>query len=1062
MAQSIILKRSATSGKVPTISSLNIGELAINTYDGKIFLNRSGSSQSIQEIVTTNVTNTGSITLTQTGSFGELIVSHDINAQRDLYVVGDVITNGSLDISGSITGSSLLIQNDGTISGNLTVLGAINATQFNVGIISSSILYQSGSTKFGDTIDDTHEFTGSIGVSGSIILNGIELGGSANSGSFTGSFTGSFAGDGSGLRGVVSDELPRNGFDYDINDIGTINDFNLTSSKYLIDFDIDALIGTPVGHKTYITNFDGSTKVIPAGDAVIFQLNDVEVARIDENGFSGSLVLPSGLVSGSPQLTSSYDARYVLSGSITQTTWDNIASKPSGIVSGSSQFTSSYDMRYVVSGSITQTTWDNIASKPSGIISGSSQLTSSFDSRYSLSGSSTSGLSRAIETYTATDNQTTFNTVGSASLNNVDVHINGYKLPPSDFTVVNSNTITLTTGSNEGELVEIGLYNGFFGTYLTSYDLVQLNSETASLENRANNLATISGSLIITASNNVVSISNINILTASVTNQLQTLATYTSSLETRMSAVATETASLETRMSSIAIYTSSLETRMSEIATETASLETRMSAVATETASLEIRANSLANLTGSLIITASNLTQRVEAIEAVSGTFARTDSSNTFVGNQIISGAVYITSDLVIYGSSSIQNISASNVYFGDNILTLNTVNPSVRFAGIEVVDSGSQSGVTGSLLWDSTNNRWLYAQPSGSGAPYNSAILINGPENSGSLGSETTLTANYIPVAQAGDHIMNSKIWTDGVNTGIGSNLQITGSIYASGTTIISGSSQISFTGIIDKPTLVSGSSQVDVMSTTNIARLATTGSNSFNGSQTITGSIGINTSYDSLYGVSIKRTGGSSGALRLIGNDNIVGVPGIHLYNDNNSSGSYIGMNAGGGLNLNSAVNISPITGNTSIIGNLIVGSSNSSGSALSITRVAGQATIKGSTANGGDGQVVIDGASNSSNVYLNNYVSANVYLCTGGGTTHSGLLIPHSNNTYDLGSSANRWANLYTNDLHLSNEGKMGGNEVDGTTGNWTIQEGEEHLYILNNKTGKKFKFSLEEIQ
>ena len=35
------------------------------------------------------------------------------------------------------------------------------------------------------------------------------------------------------------------------------------------------------------------------------------------------------------------------------------------------------------------------------------------------------------------------------------------------------------------------------------------------------------------------------------------------------------------------------------------------------------------------------------------------------------------------------------------------------------------------------------------------------------------------------------------------------------------------------------------------------------------------------------------------------------------------------------------------------------------------------------------------------------------------------------------------------------------VDGTKGNWTIQEGAEHLYILNNKSGKKYKFKLEEM-
>ena len=72
----------------------------------------------------------------------------------------------------------------------------------------------------------------------------------------------------------------------------------------------------------------------------------------------------------------------------------------------------------------------------------------------------------------------------------------------------------------------------------------------------------------------------------------------------------------------------------------------------------------------------------------------------------------------------------------------------------------------------------------------------------------------------------------------------------------------------------------------------------------------------------------------------------------------------------------------------------------------------------------------------------------------------LIPHVADTYDLGSTAYRWANGYFNDFHLSNEG-TNGNDVDGTTGDWTIQEGKEHLYIINNKSGKKFRFALEEV-
>jgi len=77
-----------------------------------------------------------------------------------------------------------------------------------------------------------------------------------------------------------------------------------------------------------------------------------------------------------------------------------------------------------------------------------------------------------------------------------------------------------------------------------------------------------------------------------------------------------------------------------------------------------------------------------------------------------------------------------------------------------------------------------------------------------------------------------------------------------------------------------------------------------------------------------------------------------------------------------------------------------------------------------------------------------------------TNGGDLLPY-NGVGNLGSSARRWANIYTNDLHLSNEGKVGGNDVDGTTGSWTIQEGSEDLYLINNKNGKKYKISLSEV-
>ncbi len=74
-------------------------------------------------------------------------------------------------------------------------------------------------------------------------------------------------------------------------------------------------------------------------------------------------------------------------------------------------------------------------------------------------------------------------------------------------------------------------------------------------------------------------------------------------------------------------------------------------------------------------------------------------------------------------------------------------------------------------------------------------------------------------------------------------------------------------------------------------------------------------------------------------------------------------------------------------------------------------------------------------------------------------AGTVTPGADNTQDLGSPAKRWANVYTGDLHLSNSGS--GNSVDGTSGSWTMQEGESDLFLINNNTGKKYKFNLTEV-
>ena len=76
-----------------------------------------------------------------------------------------------------------------------------------------------------------------------------------------------------------------------------------------------------------------------------------------------------------------------------------------------------------------------------------------------------------------------------------------------------------------------------------------------------------------------------------------------------------------------------------------------------------------------------------------------------------------------------------------------------------------------------------------------------------------------------------------------------------------------------------------------------------------------------------------------------------------------------------------------------------------------------------------------------------------------TKDGHFIPQVNNDMDIGASSYRVRNIYTMDLHCSNKGSS--NDVDGTWGDYTIQEGESDLFLINNRSCKKYKFNLTEV-
>ncbi len=140
--------------------------------------------------------------------------------------------------------------------------------------------------------------------------------------------------------------------------------------------------------------------------------------------------------------------------------------------------------------------------------------------------------------------------------------------------------------------------------------------------------------------------------------------------------------------------------------------------------------------------------------------------------NLYVSGSTFLYGDLTIFGSSSVVNISSSTVVIGDNRILLNAGSPIIRYAGIDVYDSGSggiQTNVTSSMLWDSLTDSWILFsanKPGSNPLTASSAILIGGPTSS--FGSEATLTTNYLPKAQSsGKNLTNSLLFDDGETLG-------------------------------------------------------------------------------------------------------------------------------------------------------------------------------------------------------------------------------------------------------------------------------------------------------
>jgi hypothetical protein len=189
-----------------------------------------------------------------------------------------------------------------------------------------------------------------------------------------------------------------------------------------------------------------------------------------------------------------------------------------------------------------------------------------------------------------------------------------------------------------------------------------------------------------------------------------------------------------------------------------------------------------------------------------------------------MSGAdVTVKGNLTVSGTQT--TVNSTTVAIGDNIIQLNGTG--ATNAGLVVRDATAPNTVSGSFLWDSTSDKWI----AGALGSEDDVVLKTATQT---LTNKTINASQLVDASVTNTKLANSSITIAGTSTSLGGTISAATILSGTGTvsgsaqitfsgvsglpTLVSGSSQVSFNGITDKPTLVSGSSQISYTGLSNI----------------------------------------------------------------------------------------------------------------------------------------------------------------------------------------------------------------------------------------------------
>ena len=385
---------------------------------------------------------------------------------------------------------------------------------------------------------------------------------------------------------------------------------------------------------------------------------------------------------------------------------------------------------------------------------------------------------------------------GSLILNGIDIgDITGSEVSIGALNSF-SASVNIYTGSNNTNINALQTFSSSILTYTASNDTTNntQNSRLSSLETTSGSLLTASGSFSTRVSNTETTSSNLTTASSSFSTRVANneatgsgLVAASASFSTRVANTEATASSLTTASGSFSTRTTNLETASGSFSTRVTNNESNISSLTTASGSFSTRTTNLETASGSFSTRVTNAESNITSLNSKTGSYATT-GSNIFVGAQYISnisnaisftstgslytdGGMRVAKDMyvsgtayfnnvTVFGTQSIAYISSSQLNIGTNIISVNTDTPSIRFGGLSVYDSGS-TGLTGSMLWDSEDNQWIYSNPSGS--TYDSAVFLVGPRNSGAIGSEVGISCNFLSKGNGLHHMTSSAIFENG-----------------------------------------------------------------------------------------------------------------------------------------------------------------------------------------------------------------------------------------------------------------------------------------------------------